>query len=54
MIREIKSLISGINLVEAKKFVEGVRKVIKENVHKEEAEKMKKQLESLVDTVILD
>ena len=54
MIREIKSLISGINLVEAKKFVEGVPKVIKENVPKEEAEKMKKHLESLGATVILE
>ncbi|RUS27943.1 39S ribosomal protein L12, mitochondrial-like protein [Jimgerdemannia flammicorona] len=54
VIREIKSIIPGINLVEAKKFVESVPKVIKENVPKEEAEKLKKTLEALGATVVLE
>lgn len=47
IIKEIKTLVSGINLMEAKKFVESVPKVIKENVSKADAEKMKKSLEAL-------
>ncbi|TPX45572.1 hypothetical protein SeMB42_g00658 [Synchytrium endobioticum] len=54
IIREIKALIPGANLVEAKKFVESVPKVIREGVPKEEAEKMKKLLEGLGATVILE
>ncbi|TPX35101.1 hypothetical protein SmJEL517_g02477 [Synchytrium microbalum] len=54
IIREIKTLIPGSNLVEAKKFVESVPKVIREAVPKEEAEKIKKLLESLGATVILE
>ncbi|KAJ3109067.1 general negative regulator of transcription subunit 5 [Phlyctochytrium planicorne] len=54
VIREIKNLIPGSNLVEAKKFVEGVPKVIKENVPKEDAEKMKTLLEGLGATVVLE
>ncbi|OZJ01998.1 hypothetical protein BZG36_04724, partial [Bifiguratus adelaidae] len=46
VIREIKGLIPGMNLVEAKKFVEGAPKVVKEGVSKEEAEKLKKALEA--------
>jgi len=54
IIREIKNLLPGTNLVEAKKFVESVPKVIKENVNKEEAEKIKKTLEGLGGTVIFE
>ncbi|KAJ3110752.1 hypothetical protein HDU96_006293 [Phlyctochytrium bullatum] len=54
IIREIKNLIPGSNLVEAKKFVESVPKVIKENVAKEDAEKMKALLEGLGATVVLE
>ncbi|KAJ3003888.1 UNVERIFIED_CONTAM: hypothetical protein HDU68_005447 [Siphonaria sp. JEL0065] len=54
IIREVKNLIPGANLVEAKKFVESVPKVLKENVPKEEAEKLKKLLEDLGATVILE
>ncbi|CAG8520356.1 6710_t:CDS:2 [Funneliformis caledonium] len=54
IIREIKNILPGTNLVEAKKFVESVPKVIKENVNKEEAEKIKKTLEGLGGTVILE
>lgn len=54
IIREMKNLLPGANLVEAKKFVESVPKVIRENVPKEEAEKMKATLEALGATVILE
>ncbi|KAI9256323.1 ribosomal protein L7/L12 C-terminal domain-containing protein [Helicostylum pulchrum] len=53
VIREVKNL-CGLNLVEAKKFVESVPKVLKESVTKEEAEKLKKALEALGATVILE
>jgi large subunit ribosomal protein L7/L12 len=54
IIREMKNLLPGINLVEAKKFVESVPKVIKENVNKEEAEKIKTILEGLGGTVVFE
>ncbi|KAF9160697.1 hypothetical protein DFQ27_008300 [Actinomortierella ambigua] len=54
LIREIKNIIPGINLVEAKKFVEGAPKVIKEAVPKADAEKLKKTLEDLGATVSLE
>ncbi|KAJ3393763.1 54S ribosomal protein L12, mitochondrial [Entophlyctis sp. JEL0112] len=54
IIREVKNIIPGANLVEAKKFVESVPKVLKENVPKEEAEKMKKMLEELGATIVLE
>lgn len=41
IIREVKALVPNLNLMEAKKFVESVPKVLKENVTKEEAEKLK-------------
>lgn len=53
VIREVKNL-CGLNLVEAKKFVESVPKVLKESVTKEEAEKLKAALEALGATVILE
>lgn len=54
VIREIKGLLPQLNLVEAKNFVEGAPKVIKEKVKKEEAEKIKKTLEDLGATITLD
>ncbi|KAG0230710.1 hypothetical protein BGW41_002428 [Actinomortierella wolfii] len=54
LIREIKNIIPGINLVEAKKFVEGAPKVIKESVPKADAEKLKKTLEDLGATISLE
>ncbi|KAI8387539.1 ribosomal protein L7/L12 C-terminal domain-containing protein [Blakeslea trispora] len=53
VIREVKNL-AGLNLVEAKKFVESVPKVLKESVPKEEAEKLKKALEAVGATVTLE
>lgn len=46
LIKEIKKLVEGINLVEAKRFVEECPKVIKSNLTKDEAESLKKQLET--------
>ncbi|KAJ3017108.1 hypothetical protein HKX48_003704, partial [Thoreauomyces humboldtii] len=54
VIKEIKGMLPGANLVEAKKFVESVPKVIRDSATKEEAEKMKKTLEALGATVILE
>jgi large subunit ribosomal protein L7/L12 len=54
MIREIKGLIPGANLVAAKKFVESVPAIIREDVPKEEAEKIKATLEGLGGTVVLE
>lgn len=53
VIREVKNL-AGLSLVDAKKFVESVPKVLKETVPKDEAEKLKKALESVGATVTLE
>ncbi|EZF32462.1 54S ribosomal protein L12 [Trichophyton mentagrophytes] len=46
IIKEVKSML-GLSLVESKKFVESVPKVIKESVPKEEAEKIVASLKAL-------
>lgn len=46
LIKEIKKLVDGINLVEAKRFVEDTPKVVKSNLTKDEAEALQKQLEA--------
>ncbi|KAI7870726.1 ribosomal protein L7/L12 C-terminal domain-containing protein [Spinellus fusiger] len=53
VIREVKNL-AGLNLVEAKKFVESVPKVLKESMPKEDAIKLQKALEALGATVVLE
>ncbi|KAF8302077.1 ClpS-like protein [Clavulina sp. PMI_390] len=53
IIKEIKNLIPNMNLMEAKKFVESVPKVLKENIPKEDAEKLQKTLEALGATITL-
>lgn len=53
VIREVKNL-AGLSLVDAKKFVESVPKVLKETVPKDEAEKLKKALEAVGATVTLE
>ncbi|MBI5587913.1 MAG: 50S ribosomal protein L7/L12 [Deltaproteobacteria bacterium] len=45
VIKEVRS-ITGLGLKEAKDLVEGAPKTLKEGVNKEEAEKIKKQVES--------
>ncbi|KAJ1310993.1 hypothetical protein OPQ81_009501 [Rhizoctonia solani] len=54
IIREVKAIMPNMNLVEAKKFVESVPKMLKENVPKEEAEKLMKTLKELGATVVLE
>lgn len=54
VIREIKAILPNLNLVEAKAFVEGAPKLIKERVKKEEAEKLKATLEALGATISLE
>lgn len=54
LIKEIKKLVEGINLVEAKRFVEECPKVIKSNLTKEEAEALQKQLEGAGGVVKLE
>uniref|UniRef100_A0A0C9QLG0 MRPL12_0 protein n=1 Tax=Fopius arisanus TaxID=64838 RepID=A0A0C9QLG0_9HYME len=44
LIKEIKTLLSGMNLVQAKKFVESVPTIVKADVEKEEAEKLKEAI----------
>ncbi|EEB14764.1 mitochondrial 39S ribosomal protein L12, putative [Pediculus humanus corporis] len=44
LIKEIKSLIEGMNLVQAKKFVESAPIVVRENIGKTEAEDLKNAL----------
>ncbi|GFZ47330.1 54S ribosomal protein L12, mitochondrial [Saitozyma sp. JCM 24511] len=53
VIREVKALMPNMNLVEAKKFVESVPQTLKENLPKEEAEKLQKTMEALGATVSL-
>ncbi|KAK4685903.1 large subunit ribosomal protein L7/L12, partial [Tremellales sp. Uapishka_1] len=53
IIREVKALMPNMNLVEAKKFVESVPQTLKENLPKEEAEKLQKTLTDLGATVSL-
>src|SRR5262245_60612357 len=45
VIKEVRSIISGLGIKEAKELVEAGNKTIKEGVSKEEAAKLKKQLE---------
>ena len=40
IIKEIKSLVEGMNLVQAKKFVESAPAVVKADIAKDEAEKL--------------
>lgn len=44
LIKEIKNLLEGMNLVQAKKFVESAPTIVKEDIPKEEAEKLKEAL----------
>lgn len=53
IIKEVKSLL-GLSLVELKKFVEAAPKVLKENVAKEDADKIKSTLEALGAKVSLE
>ena len=52
VIKAVKE-ITGLGLKEAKDLVDGAPKMIKENVKKEDAEKIKKQIEEAGGVVIL-
>ncbi|ORX39181.1 ribosomal protein L7/L12 C-terminal domain-domain-containing protein [Kockovaella imperatae] len=53
IIREVKAMMPNMNLVEAKKFVESTPQTLKENMPKEEAEKLQKTLQAIGATVTL-
>lgn len=53
IIKEVKGLL-GLSLVESKKFVEAAPKTLKDNVAKEDAEKIKAALEALGAKVVLE
>ncbi|KAF7795875.1 hypothetical protein EIP86_007042 [Pleurotus ostreatoroseus] len=54
IIREVKAMIPNLTLIDAKKFVESLPKVLKENLSKEDAEKMKKTFTDLGAVVALE
>ncbi|KAI0758265.1 ribosomal protein L7/L12 C-terminal domain-containing protein [Irpex lacteus] len=54
IIREVKAMIPNLTLIDAKKFVESLPKVLKENVAKEDAEKLKKAFTDLGGVVVLE
>ena len=54
LIKEIKNNIEGMNLVQAKKFVESAPAVVKTDLSKEEAEKLKTVLEAAGGTCKID
>ena len=45
VIKELRTVVSGLGLKEAKDLVEGAPKTVKEGVDKEEAQKIKETLE---------
>uniref|UniRef100_A0A0N4V254 Ribosomal_L12 domain-containing protein n=1 Tax=Enterobius vermicularis TaxID=51028 RepID=A0A0N4V254_ENTVE len=47
LIKEIRGAISGLNLVQAKKFVDSLPGVVKEDLSKQEAEELKAKLEKV-------
>lgn len=53
IIKEVKNLL-GLSLVESKKFVEAAPKLLKENVVKEDAEKIKAAIEAVGGKVTMD
>jgi len=54
IIREVKALVPNLTLIDAKKFVESVPKVLKENLSKEDADKLKTTFEALGAVVELE
>ena len=52
VLKAVKEIL-GLGLMEAKNFVEGLPKAVQEDIDKEEAEKVKKQLEDVGGTVEL-
>lgn len=54
LIKEIKANVEGMNLVQAKKFVESAPQVVKADLAKDEAENLKKVLEAAGATCSID
>ncbi|KAF8665778.1 hypothetical protein AX16_000225 [Volvariella volvacea WC 439] len=54
IIKEVKALIPNLTLIDAKKFVESVPKVLKESLPKEDAEKLQKVFSDLGAVVKLE
>ncbi|CAH2106082.1 unnamed protein product [Euphydryas editha] len=54
LIKEIKGLLEGFNLVQAKKFVESVPTVVKADISKDEAEKLKEALTKVGAVIEID
>ncbi|XP_023024970.1 mitochondrial ribosomal protein L12 [Leptinotarsa decemlineata] len=54
LIKEMKNLMEGMNLVQAKKFVESAPTVVKSDISKEEAEKLKEAIEKVGGVVELE
>ncbi|THH18029.1 hypothetical protein EW146_g2896 [Bondarzewia mesenterica] len=54
IIKEVKALVPNLTLIEAKKFVESLPRILKESLPKEDAEKVKKTFEALGGVVVLE
>ena len=54
LIKEVKALGENMNLVQAKKFIESVPQVFRDNISKDEAEKLKAQLEKAGATLVIE
>ncbi len=54
LIKEIKSQVEDMNLVQAKKFVESAPAVVKNDLSKDEAETLKKALEAVGATCVIE
>ncbi|EIM85536.1 ClpS-like protein, partial [Stereum hirsutum FP-91666 SS1] len=54
IIKEVKALVPNLTLIDAKKFVESLPKVLKESLPKEDAEKIKKTFTDLGGIVVLE
>ncbi|KAF8558817.1 ClpS-like protein [Imleria badia] len=54
VIREVKGLVPNLTLIDAKRFVESVPQVLKENLSKEDADKLKSTFEALGAVVELE
>lgn len=54
LIKEIKNLLEGMNLVQAKKFVESAPAIVKEDIPKDEAEKLKEALTKVGADIVIE
>ncbi|XP_050531892.1 39S ribosomal protein L12, mitochondrial [Daktulosphaira vitifoliae] len=54
LIKEVKNLLDGMNLVQAKKFVESAPAVVKTDIGKDEADKLKEALSKVGAECVID